>query len=282
MINNPWEFFRTHDIGDLKKKYHPDKHGGTKEACDRFANIMEAYKLSQEPQPIIGGHPVIREIARGDLRTIYSCNEGVVKCPLVNSKSAKKLIGREIKNLSTINKAAEGKTYTGYFPQILGLSDNCVLQSYGEQLVCLSDYIGQIGPRNIGWITNRFLVGLGFAHMNGLVHTAPTPEHMLVSDSHAGVLTGWIHGIEMGETISVVPSKYKSWYVSGQKADHTSDLKILGRSLEILGKNLPKRMANFIKSFQFVKDSAWDLQEDWSNLLGELFGPPKFVQLGEE
>lgn len=160
--------------------------------------------------------------------------------------------------------------------------------------------------RHIAWIFKRLLTAIGFAHQAGIVHAAVLPSHVRIcpgkaehkdSKAHALMLVGWGHSINDGEVAKTISAKYRGWYpleILGKKAaSFETDIYLAAKCMVYLSggdlstgvcPGLPKPMGLFIKSLlaegqQMRPSSAWDLLEDFSDLVERLYGSPKFHHL---
>jgi serine/threonine protein kinase len=144
----------------------------------------------------------------------------------------------------------------------------------GDELTCLvlepldgfytlTEVIGAypdgIGGRDIAWMWRRLLVAVGFAHEVGIVHTAISPDHIMIHpDEHGLVLVGWGTSTEMGDT----------W---------AADIEATSSAmLAALGAQAPPEMRAFAKGCQTSRRSAWALKEDYDELLERLYGRRRF------
>lgn len=277
---DPWEFFKTHSLKELQIASHPDKLRC--DSSDLFASFAREFKRSETPPVMCGSYPLFTEIAVGDLRIVHASKDCVVKIPRITGRSANKLASSEAEILTTLAERAKGTSYGAYIPQLveefIWEKKQVVCTSYPKEIFALNQF-GKLEPCHVGWIVNRALTALGFIHYCGYAHCAVTPEHLMIApENHAGVLTGWIHAQKLGDSLTVVPSTRKDWY-SGKTATIALDLALLGHTiLEV--SDLPKRMKNFARALILgVNVDAWTLQEDWSAILVDIFGAPKFREL---
>lgn len=71
----------------------------------------------------------------------------------------------------------------------------------------------RIDPKHIGWIWNRLLPILEYAHLFEYVHGAVTPDNILVHpQTHSVLLTNWEYTAAYGARLRVVPSSRRSMY----------------------------------------------------------------------
>jgi serine/threonine protein kinase len=160
-------------------------------------------------------------------------------------------------------------------------------------------YPNGVDPRHMAWIFNRLINILAVSHSLGIINNGVVPEHILISpQDHGLILLGWLHGTRKGERVQTIPTKYKDWYPEELKSKvpptPSSDiymavktmLYILGldpQNKDSLGK-LPKRIQGFYKSCLLDRatmrtDDTWVLVEDFKEVLEDVFGKPKFVDL---
>jgi serine/threonine protein kinase len=288
---DPWAFFVKHKLKDLLVQCHPDKHPGNDTATLLFTGFSAAFELTKKEPLIFGKYRVTRHLCDGDLRSIYACDDKIVKVPLVDSKSANKLAKKEAGLLTLFSEKAAGLSYQYYFPSLVdSFSDNGKLinvTSHREVLYSVADLLKKfpngLEGRHIGWMAKRILTVLGFVHYCGYTHGAITPEHIMFGPSdHSGVLTGWIHAEKHGDKIKTIPASRRSLYPDFAKDGLTPkvDIAMMGKSLTLLAGDLPKRLKNFLKALSLgVAGSAWDLEEDLSSILKDTYGAPKFVEL---
>ena len=288
---DPWVFFSKHKLRDLLVQCHPDKNPGDQDAVFLFTGFSSAFELTKVEPLVFGKYRVTRHLCDGDLRSIYVCDDKIVKVPLVESKSANKLVKKEADMLALLADKAIGKSYIHYFPTLVDsfLHDKKQINvtSHNEVLYSVADLMSKfpngLDGRHIGWMAKRMLSILGFVHYTGYVHGAMTPEHMMFApDNHAGVVTGWIHAEKTGDKIKTIPAHRRSLYPDFAKNGLTPkmDTSMMGRSLLLLSGDLPKRLKNFLKALSLgLSDSAWDLEDNLSNVLRDVYGAPKFVEL---
>ena len=70
-----------------------------------------------------------------------------------------------------------------------------------------------IEPKHCYWMYRRLLLTLWMAHLKGIVHGAPTPEHILVyPKEHGLILLDWTCSTKIGKKVQAFNPKYKSYY----------------------------------------------------------------------
>lgn len=288
---DPWVFFAKHKLRDLLIKCHPDKNPGDEIATILFTGFSAAFELTKKDPLVFGKYRVTRHLCDGDLRSIYVSGENIVKVPLVDSKSANKLAKKEADLLTLFAEQAKGKSYSHYFPTLvdsfLHEKKQVNVTSHREVLYSVANLLNKfpkgIDGRHVGWMAKRMLSILGFVHYCGYTHGAMTPEHIMFAPAnHAGVLTGWIHAEKHGDKIKTIPAHRRSLYPDFAKNGLTPkvDTSMMGKSLTLLAGDLPKRLKNFLKAVSMgLPDGAWDLEDNLNDVLKDVYGAPKFVEL---
>lgn len=166
-----------------------------------------------------------------------------------------------------------------------------VLQ-YPEGLYSFSEVARQyprgISPKDAAWMWRRLLVGVGFAHSAGLVHGALFPEHILIHPEHHGlVITDWCYSVEIGNPITTIVPRHKAGYprevLAKEPATQATDIAMATRSIMyLLGVQAPKEFRAFARACTLDSQaarphSAWDLKEDYDDLLERMYGQRKYV-----
>lgn len=226
------------------------------------------------------------------------------------------LLKNEADKVSKIIKLAGDKSYRKYFPELI--ESFPVKDKFQKHVNVFAHNPGYfdleqvhmkhpaLDGRHIAWIFKRLLTAIGFAHQAGVVHTAILPPHIRIypgmagqkdDKAHALMLVGWGHAINSGEKVATISSRFRSWYppeVLAKKAVFAeTDIYLAAKCMVYLAggdlttnetPDLPKQMSRFIKSLlvegQKMRPSeAWNLLEDFTDLLKALYGPPKFHNL---
>jgi hypothetical protein len=152
--------------------------------------------------------------------------------------------------------------------------------------------------RHLAWIFKRLLTVLGFCHRQGIIHGAVLPCHALIHPAGHGLrLVGWGGSVAVGRRIRRVPARYRDWYPPEvhhkRAATGATDLFLAARCLVYLAGDpvaggmpptVPPPMQRFLQTCLLESPSmrpgdAWDLMEDFDELLHALYGPPKFHPL---
>jgi serine/threonine protein kinase len=152
---------------------------------------------------------------------------------------------------------------------------------------------------HLAWIFKRLLTVLGFSHRQGIVHGAVLPCHVLLSPANHGLrLVGWGQSVQTGGQVRVLVARCRDWYppevLNKQPVSPGTDLFLAARCLIYLAGGDPVRdrmpeavpapMRRFVKScllegLRMRPDDAWQLQDEFDELLRHLYGPPKFQPL---
>lgn len=299
---NPWAFYVGKSLKDLLRDCHPDRWTHDREkATDLFKRFGVSHKQSLTPQRTIQSpkrlYSIVRELAMGDLRIIHELTNGwLLKEPRASGKAVNNLVAKESEILQQLTELAAGTQYAYYFPHLMETftheEKRINVTFYDRRLVTAaqikSKYPQGISGRHIGWMFKRLLTGLGYVHNKGWIHGAVTPEHVMFSpENHAGVLAGWIHAEKPGNKIKTIPSSRKDYYPEDAKKGLTSgvDIYMAGKVMMYLAnpEEVPKRIWNFLKATQLSASmrpqDAWELEDEFSQVLSEVYGAPKFVEL---
>jgi serine/threonine protein kinase len=150
--------------------------------------------------------------------------------------------------------------------------------------------------RHLAWVFKRLLTALGFAHRQGRIHGAPLPCHVLVHpESHGLLLVGWGQSVKDGDKIAAGPAKYLPWYPPEVTRNHpagaSTDIYLAAKTMVFLGggdpaagripESVPPALRRFLGSCllegpRMRPGDAWGLLDEFDELLGALYGPPKF------
>lgn len=281
-----------------------------------------AYKLNRlhhhdkkTASPAIFGQWVVEEtICAGDIADIYQVTSRKIILPnvmkVVRHPRDNDLLEAEISALKTLHDDKRSDNFKLYLPTVVDrfkASDRAAvvmtkarqaLKDPGvfEDLVPLSEIVrklkGEIDFRHLVWMSNRILSALGFAHMNGIVHGAVVPPHMLLGPlSHGLHLIDWCYsvtGVSKKHIPAIVPA-YKKHYPKEvfRKTPPTpaTDIYMWAYMIRaIAGKSTPHRFKGL---FDWCladapihrPQDAWKLQDQWGSLAKEEFGPSKYLKL---
>ena len=152
--------------------------------------------------------------------------------------------------------------------------------------------------RNFATIFKRILLSLTVVHKEGYIHGAVIPEHYIFHPvNRFGKLVDFIHAVPIGEPVKAkVPNKkfYPPEILNGEPVTTESDIYMAGKvAIHLLGGNLssnfvprevPSRISGFIRALLIEKQNrrpndAWQLHQDFSEVLKKVYGPPEYVKL---
>ncbi|MBL8793843.1 MAG: molecular chaperone DnaJ [Planctomycetia bacterium] len=219
------------------------------------------------------------------------------------------LLDVEQQTLMQLLAAAGDTTYRQYLPELIEsfpVRDRIpkrvnvfraqpgfrTLEQVHEQLPALDG-------RHLGWIFNRLLTVLGFIRRQGWVHGAVLPCHVLIHPEQHGLqLVGWGQGVPEGQRIRSLSARYRTWYppevFAKQAAGPATDLYLAARCIVYLAGGdpatdwlpdaVPPPLQRFLRTCllpgpRMRPDDAWDVLEDFNDVLRSLYGPPKFHAL---
>ncbi len=302
---------------------HPDRHGGSRRAEELFKRVQELAALARKPALVLKGkkhsYSIGSLIAEGDVAFIYDCGDYVLKVARV--PIGNEMLTAEYANLAKIHKTAGDTTYRHYFPLPVESFEvnskfkrrvNVFTKKIGDEkpdsslaVACrqmrrytLADIIEKhkrLSGRHIAWLFKRLLVGLGFAHRQGIVHGAVLPQHLWVDAVAHGVqLIGWGQSVGIGKPLPLIVKSHEAWYPPEVKAKQTAaqatDIYMAACCMRwAMGKQADdgygeEMIRHFLRSCELPGklmrgDDAWKLHDEFEELLRGVYGAPKFVEL---
>lgn len=259
------------------------------EIFQRFSSLRDSINDVE----YIGDYRIIKKIALGDLCHVYNATKNgelfVVKKPRVKAKALIK------KEFETCQKLSSGSSiHSMMVPNAVELLDGQMpVYEWRDDLISGSEVIAKFGDnldsRHIIWMFKRTLMILGFAHNEGIIHGAVTPDHLLFSKpDHGLIICGWVHSGEFGGSIKVVPAKWKHYYpdeaLKDKKLSTSLDIFMAAKSmLDIGGANIHPRVKRFLEScllpVRMRPDNAWALHDEVKEMARDVFGNAKFLAL---
>ena len=268
-------------------------------ASELSKTISRLHVLSQNVKKV-SGYDVIDTIDTGDSAEIlFGVKDGVnyiIKRGKVPAVS--RYLQAEFNILTDIRKKTLNTVYSGLFREpIQDLStknDRLTIYLYNNHIPLkrILELKGWLDGRHIAWLYKRILIGLAITHQCGYIHGAVTPDHILVDDKNHGInLIGQIHSIKASGKLSIVSSAYKDWYPTGLKdMDVTPALDILlsAKTMLSAAEDLPKKLKNYLRGLKLDSElllrkgdyvNAFDIHDEWVELLKSVYGPPKWVNL---
>jgi hypothetical protein len=143
---------------------------------------------------------------------------------------------------------------------------------------------------------NRMLTALGLAHSLGIVHGAVLPTHVLVRPAdHNGMLIDWCYSVPAGEPLKAISRAYAADYPpeveARQAATPATDIYMAARCMvRLLGgraatleppAHVPRPIRTLLSACLLPAprrraNDAWQVFEDFREILGRLYGPPQF------
>ena len=219
------------------------------------------------------------------------------------------LLAAEARVLKKINRELDGMPLRAHFPTLIetfAMVDQGGVQRQVNVLVkepdtvSLADvieaYPGGIDSADMAWMFNRLLVALSETHALGFVHGAIVPEHLLIRPSdHNGILIDWCYSVEIGQRVKAISPRHRAAtapeILAKQAATPAADIYMAAMTiLQLLGgdvatQSLPHDVPRPIQAFLRAcliqsphrrPNSAWELFEEFGEILFKLYGPPTF------
>ena len=219
------------------------------------------------------------------------------------------LLQAEALALRKIARALDGQPLRAHFPSLIEqfqLRDSSGARRHTNVLraeagcASLEDvlhaYPGGVTPADAAWMFNRVLAALGVAHGLGIVHGAILPCHVLIRPGdHNGMLIDWCYSVLIGQPLKAISIPYVADYPpevhARQPATPATDLFMAARCMLRLLRGdpvtceLPARVprplqvllrACLLPAPQRRPSDAWQVFEDFQEILRALYGPPRF------
>ncbi|WP_423226440.1 DnaJ domain-containing protein [Candidatus Amarolinea aalborgensis] len=219
------------------------------------------------------------------------------------------LLQTEAATLAQLARALDGQPLAAHFPTLIEHFLLCGADGHLHHVNVLRQetgcvtlaavhkaFAGGLPLADAAWMFNRVLAALGVVHGLGLVHGAVTLAHVLVRPAdHNGLLLDWCYSAPIGETIKAISPPYAADYApevhARQPATPATDLFMAARSLLHLlgGQNDPDDLpvgvppamrallrACLIPSPRRRINDAWELLDDFQDILQRLYGPRTF------
>jgi hypothetical protein len=219
------------------------------------------------------------------------------------------LLAAEAQTLRRIDRALEGQKVRAHFPTLVepfqlrdaaNVQRHCNVLRAERGFVSLAEvlraYPAGLLTSDAAWMFNRLLAALGTIHNLGMVHGAVTLAHVLIRPAdHNGMLVDWCYSVAVGEPLKAISPPYAVDYppevAAKQPATPATDLYMAARCLvRLLGgdgdpQSLPAGVPKPIRALlrgcllaspQRRAGDAWQLFDDFREILGQLYGPPVF------
>ena len=259
-------------------------------------------------------YTAVASTLEGDVCDLYEANDpdGEILLKIVREPRDNDLMQAEARALGRLKRELAGKAVGAHFPTLVdafamkdevGATRQVNVLQRERRYVTLAKVVqafpNGVEPADTGWMFNRLLAALGTTHNEGLVHGAPVLDHILVRPSdHNGMLIDWCYSAEAGNAIKAISPAYHEDYppevLVRQPASPSTDLFIATRSLvRLLGGNgdanslpshVPRAMHALIRACLIPAphrrpQNAWQVFDDWREILQRLYGPPTFRPL---
>lgn len=247
----------------------------------------------------------------GELCDLFPAEEGdsYVLLKTARKQHDNDLLQAEARTLHRIDQELAGQRVRAHFPTLLehvlisdasGMRRQVNVLCREEGTVSLTDVLHAyplgIHPADAAWMFKRMLAAIATTHSLGLVHGAVIPSHMLIRpDDHNGILVGWCASVPIGTPLKLRSPLYARDYppevAARQAATPSTDIYLAASTmLRLLGgdphrpslpASVPHPIANMLRAClipapQRRPADAWQLFEDFDQILGELYGPPRF------
>lgn len=249
-----------------------------------------------------GRYEVVERLATGDVGNVFLTEAGSERFVLKIAQQVAEndLMAHEAEALSLLHAddAVEGRLKP-YVPVLLdsfthGVSTGSLkvnVTPYYEGFYNLEQvrraYPDGIHWRDMAWMFRRMLVAVGYAHVNGLVHGAVLPEHILIHPTdHGLILIDWCYHAKAGEKVDASVSAYRDWYppeaLNNEVAGPETDIFMVARCAQyLLGadapswqvKQAPPKLRAFFNGCALSArtqrpDDAWELLGEFDDLIG--------------
>ena len=241
----------------------------------------------------------------GSLGGRHAHEQFVIKRSL--NHTGDRILSKESSVLRYLRAEASGSCYQHYLP---GMVDSFVewnrqinVFNNDQRAYSASQIIRRwpngLDGRHVAWMFNRMLEGLGFAHRMGTIHCAVLPQHLLFdTHSHGLLITDWTHCKRKGRSIRHVPQRYQNWFPPEAHefgpAVPATDIYMAARVALYLAsgrvddselpEHLPRPIARFLSTCLYDSPrmrptDAWDLHDEFQEVLEGVYGPPEFHPL---
>lgn len=228
---------------------------------------------------------------------------------LVRSEHNNELMQSEASTLGKIKRRLERDALSAHFPDCITtilVRDAAGRKRYANVLAAqpemvslatvLDRYPQGVALADAAWMFNRLLSALGKTHEQALVHGAVVPSHVLIRPKdHNGMLIDWCYTVPQGGVIKAISPRYKPLYppevMQKRPASTATDLYMAAMTmLCLLGGNpvtqtlpgsVPKPIAALLRGCliatpRYRANDAWELFDEFQDMLKRLYGPPTF------
>lgn len=306
----PQELFGKDPPATLKEMMialHPDRNLGDAHAADLLKQIDGLYQQLSKPKSYVKSKKRIYELNEifriGDVSDVHKASNEDSKYIVKISRvpGGDRLLDNERTHLAKILTSSQDTHYCRYFPTLV---ESFVVRSSIQKRVnvfvqedgffTLDDikkqYPGGLHGRHIAWIFKRLLTALGVCHSFNIIHSAILPQHILIHPKDHGLeLVGFGQSVTTGSRITNISAAYKNWYpeevFKKQNASVGTDIFMAAKCMEdVCNMEVHTKIKRFLSSCllsgqSMRPDNSWKLMDEWNEMLLDLFGSPKFVEL---
>jgi hypothetical protein len=153
-----------------------------------------------------------------------------------------------------------------------------------EELYSLEEvrvaYPDGVDARDVAWMWRRLLTVLVFVHELRTMHTAVTPDHVLIEPrGHKLVLVGWCGAVRVGERSGLdLPPGYAEWRRAGEVAAVSDDVNAAAKTMSyLLGAKVEPAVARHLeRAADSTSVDAARLLDDFDRMIEALWGPRRF------
>lgn len=246
------------------------------------------------------------QLAVGDASVVYPAVGDDLEWVLKIARSARsgQLLLKEYRVLRELADLSDGSPYPHYFPTVeetFCISRRRINVYFWREGLFTGEEIrrrfpGGLDGRHLAWMFNCTLEAIGFAHSNGWIHGAVLPPHLMFhADDHGLQLVGWIHAERPGRRLRTAALRYRHWYPSEchrrRPATPATDIYLAAKSMiwlaggdpltNAIPDHIPVEIRQFLQSCVLASagmrpQDAWELREEFTDLLEGVYGPPKF------
>lgn len=321
---DPRKFFGTDPDARFKSLaviIHPDRHPGAlnDRATKAFQKLSEMFsKLknggSKTSTPAVFGKWVVEQpLCGGDIADLYQVTSEKVKravLKIARSASDNDLIDNEVAHLKKLHADTRSTVYQEkYLPKVYDVfkasGRKAIVMQFAEEglldtpnamearmnLAEIVKLAGKLDFRHVVWMSNRVLAALGFAHLNGIVHGAILPTHLMFGPiTHGMTLVDWCYSVSAEDLkpIAAISKDYRRFYPKEvfRKDNPTPSLDIFMWAMVVreVSESIPARFRGLLDycladSYRARPKSAWELMDQWGRLAKEEFGLRRYLKL---
>lgn len=258
-------------------------------------------------------YTLIRQLAAGDLADVHLAEadgrELVLK--ITRPVAGNRFLVAEARRLQALAARSGDRSYREFVPRLVesfshrGPDGSRQVNVFRHRLGFFTleevrrQHPSGLDGRHLAWVFKRLLTVLGFAHSCDLVHGAVLPPHVMIhAENHGLQLVDWIHAAPIGETLDLVLGAFREWYpreaLNYEPAGPATDIYLAAKCMIYLAggdplaercpSEIPRPMRQFMetclyRAARMRPQDAWKLHEEFDELLGRLFGPPKYHRL---